>query len=451
MKQITVHKNRILAAIQIICLICLVLIPVNLNADGLTANSAPSTANISTQEWLRAIDAYETKYAKNPNDPNVIKELSNAYNNYGVTLARQGQWEQAEKYLEKALVIRPNSESIKNNLSNVYASHALQLYQAPEDQTYSSYNHAMAKQLVTRALSINIQNINAYLLLGDIEYYNQNMEAAKRAWQQAATLAPNNAQIQKRLNNITREAQVESTMDTQFNMYFIIKIDPEVEKIAPGFNINQALDAARIGVGVDLNYTPTNKIPVIVYTRNDFRETIVDAPDWSGGAFDGKMRLIVTQAKNNVAELKSSIVHEYTHAVIKELTNGNCPRWFNEGVAKYEEYKHGIPPRINILALAYNTNEFIPWDKIDQSIVSKDRNTVILAYQQVFSFVYYLVERYGMNKLNVLLRTLATEQNFDTAFEQVYQTPLATVQNNWRLWVADYISRWAESPVIPVE
>src|SRR5437667_261981 len=144
MHQFTVYKNIIIAIIQIVCLICLFLIPVNLNADGLTVKPIQ---NISPQEWLTTIDEYETKYAD-----------------------------------------------------------------------------------------------------------NQNMDAAKRSWQQAALLMPNNAQIQKRLNNITREAEVESTMDTEFNMYFIIKIDPEVGKIAPGFNVNQALDDARIGVGTDFNY-----------------------------------------------------------------------------------------------------------------------------------------------------------------------------------------------------
>ena len=42
--------------------------------------------------------------------------------------------------------------------------------------------------------------MNGYLLLGDIEYMEQDMSNAQRAWEQAAKLVPENQAVQQRLS-----------------------------------------------------------------------------------------------------------------------------------------------------------------------------------------------------------------------------------------------------------
>jgi hypothetical protein len=104
-----------------------------------------------------------------------------------------------------------------------------------------------------------------------------------------------------------------------------------------------------------------------------------------------------------------------------------------------------------MLALAYNTDQLINWDKINEVIVSPDKNQALLAYQQAFSFVYYIVQRYGMYNINKLLKTLGTGMDFADAFKQVYRVPVTTVQNDWRQWLTGFITNWAEAPVTTYE
>lgn len=433
----TVHKYSRIKLLKVLFLIILLAIPYQLGA---------ATQSQNTENWPPIIKQLEAANQQKPNNQDIISSLANAYNNYGLQLADQKQWIEAQNYLKKAIATDPSNTIIKNNLSSVYFNHGYDLFQNETTTNYTSYNHADSKQLANQALSYNPKNTNAYILLGDIEYANQNMDAAQYAWQQAARLVPDNEDVQNRLAKITREANAEASMDTKYNMYFLIKVDPALQKLA-GFDINETLDTIRTEVSGDLDYKQNFKIPVIVYTVESFKDSIPDAPDWSEGAFDGKLRIILTQYKNNVSLLKSTMVHEYTHAIISQITKNNIPRWFNEGVAKYMEYKYGIPPRINYLALAYTTNNLIPWDEMNTAIISPNKNEAMLAYQQAFNFVYYLVQRYGMSKLNMLLKTLGTELDFAAAVNQVYQVPLETIQNNWRIWLVEYIPQWAEQPI----
>lgn len=403
------------------------------------------SAQENNTDWPKLIQQLEDEQNKQPNDIQIKDSLANAYNNYGLIFANEKQWSQAESYLQKAMATNPSSLAIKKNLSNVYFAHGYDLYENPTTQNYNSYSHTEAKQLANQALALNNKNTNAYILLGDIEYINQDMRKAQAAWQKAAELNPDNQDVKNRLAKITREAETENNMSEKYNAFFIIKVAPELENVQ-GFDINQALNSARIAVANDFNYKQNYKIPVIVYSSQQYQDTLTDAPQWSEGAYDGKLRIIMSKNQKLFKQINSTIIHEYTHAVIADLTNGNIPLWLNEGIAKYEEYRHGVAPLINVLALAYNTDTILPWDKINESFTASNKSEVILAYQQSFSFVYYLVERYGMSKLVALLNELGKNPDFPVVVQQIYQLPIEKLHSNWRLWLTNHIGTWAEAP-----
>jgi tetratricopeptide (TPR) repeat protein len=419
---------------------CLLLLSLNLTAIEFT--QAPPSPDLQ-KDWPTIIAQLEAALNQSPSDQGIISSLANSYNNYGLTLASNKQWSQAEYYVQKGLALVPDSDSMKRNLSNIYFGQAYESYQDQNNQSYESNEHGEAQQLAKKALSIYPKNVNAYLLLGDIEYMNQDMTAAKDAWQQASTLMPDNQQIKERLEKIIREGQTENAMTDRFNSFFIIKIDPDLAAI-PNFDINQSLDTARYGVDGDFNFKPTHKIPVIVYTLDEYRQTLNGAPIWSEGAYDGKIRVILNPDVQKFDRVNSTIVHEYTHAVVGDLTKNTCPRWFNEGIAKYEEYRHGVAPLINILATASTNNSVVDWAIIDQAIVSVNKNEALLAYQQSFTFIYHLIEQYGKEKLIQVLTSLGNKQTFEDAIQTAYGSSIDDLQKNWRTWLTGYVNTWAE-------
>ncbi len=419
--------------------------PINAYADAvMSTDQDPNAASAQLDYWPPVIQKLEAAHGENPLDTQITTSLANAYNNYGVLLAQNKQWRQAEDYMQQAIAISTNPAPIKKNLSNIYFVQANELYAAKTDAAYTRYMHDQVKQLASQAIAQDPTNTNALLLLGDVEYMDQQMTEAQQAWQQAAALLPNNQAVQQRLAQITREATVERNMDRIANPYFNVEIDPSVES-NHYLNVDKILNFAHDSVAPDFEYAVQGVVPVVVYSIEEYHDTMVDAPGWSGAVYDGKIRIPVKPDQTNFQQTTSDVVHEYTHSIVGALTNNNCPRWFNEGLAKYEEYRHGVPPRIYLLAIAYNTNNIIPWADLNKAIVSPDGNTALLAYQQAFSFVYFIVNKYGMHKVVEVLKALGTKEDFDTAIQQVYGVPLTTIENDWHSWLNDFITNWANT------
>lgn len=435
-RRITISNKQF--TFKMICILILWAIPLNVHAD---INTNTPQQSMDSSYWLTQLKELEDLYTKHPDDPKVMEALANAYNNYGVLLAQNQRWNEAVGYVQQALVINPTT-AIRNNLSNIYYEQGLAIYKQTTDSRTDKQN---AKQLANQALEQNPNNVHAYLLLGDIEYMSQNMYAAERAWQKAAQLLPGNVEVQNRLAQIKRETNAETDMNTLFHPKFNIKIDADVSANS-NFNINYILDNAYNKVTPDFNVSVQEQIPVVVYKKQEYQETMTGAPDWSEAAYDTKIRLAIKPDQKNFNQLASDVIHEYTHVLVAKIAKGKCPRWFNEGIAKYEEYKHGIPPRIYMLAIAYNTDQIIPWDNINEALVSRNKQQALIAYQQSFSFVFFLVQRYGMSKIIETLKLLGADVAFDAAISEVYGQELTALQRNWRLWLTDFIINWANVP-----
>jgi hypothetical protein len=103
-----------------------------------------------------------------------------------------------------------------------------------------------------------------------------------------------------------------------------------------------ALERAYADLVQDLGSAPARKITVVVYAERDWRSA-TRAPDWSGGFFDGKVRVPAQGLTGVTPELLSVLKHEMTHAFVFERTQGHAPAWLQEGLAQVEEGRTATP------------------------------------------------------------------------------------------------------------
>ncbi len=449
-KRITIHKiSRVIYLLKILSLIFLLALPMQADADLRTTGTPINAQTTDPNYWPSVIAELEGAHTQAPDDEKIATSLANAYNNYGALLAQGKQWQEAENYLNKALEINPSS-AIKTNLSNVYFAQAQDLYLSHNPQVDQVSMHNNVKQLANKALELDPNNGNAYLLLGDVADMEQQMPEAQANWQRAAALMPNNPNVQNRMREITNETSVEGDMTTVYNPFFLIKVDNAVAQNS-NFNIDRIVQYAHDADAPDYEFLQDDRVPVVVYNKYGSQGVLANVPSWVEAAYDGKIRLRVAPDQTDFHQITSDVVHEYTHAIVAAYAGNNCPRWFNEGLAKYQEFKHGIPPRLFELATAYNSDALIPWDQANTKIIGEDKNVVLLAYQQSFSFIYYIVERYGMQKIITTLKALGANNgkatDFPTVIQNIYGESIDTMQKNWRIWLTDFITRWAEQPL----
>lgn len=98
----------------------------------------------------------------------------------------------------------------------------------------------------------------------------------------------------------------------------------------------QLLEQAYQEIGRTFSYYPDRTILAVLYTDQQFRD-VTQSPAWTKALFDGKIHLPIGGPIENEALLKKVVYHEYTHALVHQLSRGKTPTWLNEGLALYFE------------------------------------------------------------------------------------------------------------------
>lgn len=203
--------------------------------------------------------------------------------------------------------------------------------------------------------------------------------------------------------------------------HFIIKYRPEDENVIR--EVANMFEDSYVAAAEEYNYSSAEKTVVVIYKdQNEFwnyQKSI------QGQAVMGlyNMGTIHVLSPNYYTEQQESsmeffkkngpVLHEYTHKVVDELTDGNIELWLTEGLALYEEYK-------------VNDTEWAPGFEYERYFNSREMREGFMyadevqAYRQSYDMVEYLIDTYGKDKLQLLLSELKSGSNTDDAFLKVY-------------------------------
>lgn len=380
------------------------------------------------EDWPQVIRNLERQSTKREGN----HRLATAYNNYALELATAGRFTVAESQLKKALKIDPQNKRVKKNLSVVLLNHALDIMQ---DRRQSSRGN-QAKSLAQQSLRYDPRAAEAYLLIGDIEYDAQELRYAKNAWEKAKRLNPSVAGLESRMEKLKSEIAVEKPFSRVSNLNFDLRFQNQIDR-STAFDLRGALDRARNEVGRDFNYWPRHRIIVLIYSEQGFAR-VQPGPDWAAGLYDGKIRIPFPSNPAAQATVKATLYHEYTHAVIHDISRGNCPVWLNEGIAEYQEARVR-EPYIGHLRAAMGKGRLIPLTSLDEAFKSRDGEVARLAYQQSYSLVSYLVQRKLFFRIRRALEALGNDQTVEEAFHNEFRLSIPELEKRWRRWLPEFV------------
>ena len=194
----------------------------------------------------------------------------------------------------------------------------------------------------------------------------------------------------------------------------------------------------------DIRVQADTRVLVLVYST---REELRDEFGWSasedamGVYFGGVVRVLSPRAWVNSVDIdvlrerfraEGPLAHEFTHLVLDELTEGNYPRWFSEGVAQYEEYM--VSGYMWIEPGARSQTPFYSYADLDRGF--EDLPDQAKAYRQAFLMVYYLVTQHGWDKVLALVASLQRGTGFGAAMQMTYGFREAELSDQWSTWVS---------------
>lgn len=360
------------------------------------------------------------------------------HSGYGRELMLRGEYEKGLEHLRRAYLLFPLNVTFKRNLAEGYAAYghqffkqkqyeradenfvkAMELY--PEEAVYSllrgicNYHlkkYDVARYELERAGARNTESTEILYYLGLVQYETENRALAIESWERALKLSPGRKEIIDILAKSRKETAVESSMDRGHSSRFDLTFDPGVDT-SFALAILDALESAANQIGAELGLFPEARVPVAIYKRNDFK-TVTDSPDWSGGFYDGKIRLPFGSLKEITPAMRGILFHEYAHVVVFELTRGNCPLWLNEGIAEmFGRMQHNRPmPEFGRAARKGTLADF---RKLESGFSSLSSGDAALAYQQSYALVNYMVTRFGWHRIKQILAGLGGGMTFEGA------------------------------------
>ena len=303
---------------------------------------------------------------------------------------------------------------------------------------------AEAVKTLNEMVKIAPNDLRVYDLLGSLYYKQDQLPEAIFAWKKILEKEPDNARIKSLLEKAQQEQKTHTTFTHESTRHFTIKFEGAENRGLYKFVLD-TLEEAYGEVGRALLFYPTEEIIVFLYTGQQFFD-VTRAPAWSGGVFDGKIRIPAKGFETQLAPLRKTLFHEYVHAVIHQMTdqgvskngekmNASVPVWLHEGVAQYFEpsrNKNEESLLLKALVKQKGKEGVIPLSQLQGSFMGiNDPIVVQVAYSESLSAIQFLVGRFGLWRLKMLIEDLAVKKNIDEAMRSALLTSYGEFESRW--------------------
>ena len=368
-----------------------------------TVDTGPVVRNSSGHELLlrgeyeKGLEQLRELYQLFPLNAAYKRNLAEGYAAFGLHQFKQKRYELADENFVKALELYPDNAGY---------------IQLRGICNYLLKKYDVARYELERSKTIRPDSAETLYYLGLVQFDTDNHLQALELWEQALKLSPGRKEIVELLAKARKENAVESVMDRGHSSRFDLAYDPDIDTTF-ALAILDVLESAANVVGAELGLFPDARVPVGIYKRTDFK-TVTDSPDWSGGVYDGKIRLPFGSLNEITPAMRGVLFHEYAHVIVFELTRGNCPLWLNEGIAEMfgrTQYNRPLPA----LGRAVRDGTLADFKKLEANFSGFSSATAALAYQQSYSLVNYMVTTYGWHRIKQILSGLGSGLSFDQA------------------------------------
>ncbi len=372
------------------------------------------------------------------------------------------RYEQAAETSERALQINPND------------LHALSIGAAA---AACRYDDDEVRRLASRVAAINPRCALFHRTLADALSGIRQYAASEREYFKAIELDPTDANAQAELGMMYmqwgEEAKARDVLDrawaldpfnerTKFTLellemlekfdrveteHFIVKYDAAHD---PGLGEFAATQMEEIYESVtdDYELTPASKTIIEFFpTHRAFGVRITGKP-WihTIGASTGRVIALASprdKARLGPYNIARVLKHEFTHTVTLEATQNRIPHWFTEGLAVYQEDAPRSFHWCELLADAARRDRLFTLESIDWGFIRPQRpDDRQLAYAQSEWMCQYIVERYGYDTLNVMIRRFRRGQTQQQVFIEQLAIEPSAFDDDFQRWARQQAARW---------
>jgi Tfp pilus assembly protein PilF len=346
-------------------------------------------------------------------------QTSDAYFVAGVFEAEHGSPESACRYFEHALSLQPNEASL-------LAWYASSLAEARRYEEAASQAEHLTQ--------VEPNSAQAFRWLAAAQYNADRTRDAVRAWKRALELEPN-PETQRLLERAERELDVEERSNQQESRHFSLRYEGGETSLALQRDLLGTLEDQYQQLKRELDYSPRENIVVTLYTKKQFFD-VTEAPSWSTGLNDGKLRIPIQGVTSMTPELQRVLKHELTHSFIRFMVGDRCPSWLNEGLAQLME-PLSSSAEASVLAGLFEQHKQIPFALLEHPFNGLSEVQAHVAYAESLSALEYLRSRYGMDDVLRILQRVGSGEAPESALRAVTQSDYPDLEKALTAYLED--------------
>ena len=294
------------------------------------------------------------------------------------------------------------------------------------------YSEAVAN--AEHAASMAPGSADAQRLLGLAYYNGDKLREAIAAWQRAQKIQPNDA-VQLYLAKAQREITIEDSFSESQSPHFVLRYQGRRAGFTLGSDLLRTLERQYLELSRELGFAPDSSITVLLYTEKEFFD-VTQAPTWSGGVNDGKLRIPVGDVSGITPKLEQVLKHELTHSFIHFLTRGRCPGWLNEGFAQMMEPKSAAAYN-RALARLFATGKQAPLSQLEGSFTTFSPDQAAVAYTESLAATEYLRSNYGISGLRRMLQLIGDGESGEGALRLITRSNYREFEKS----LAEYLAK----------
>ncbi len=297
-----------------------------------------------------------------------------------------------------------------------------------------------AIEILQKMIKQDPNDLRAYTLLGELHYQNDRLPQAIEAWEKVLEIDPFNEGLKAMLAKAQRERKAHSEFTHEVTRHFRIKFEGSENRDLYK-TVLDTLEEAYNEVGKVLSFYPDHEIIVFLYTEQQFFD-VTRAPAWSGGIFDGKIRVPAKGYEDYLGRLRQILFHEYTHAAIHQMTQpgaskvgrkmaSGVPTWLHEGIAQYME-PDGMQENVDLrLEKWVKQGVFLDLWRLQGSFLGFNTQLAGLAYDESLSAVKFMIDEFSPYSVQKLLTALAQQKDMDEAMREAIFISYEEFQTRW--------------------
>ena len=342
------------------------------------------------------------------------------WNNLGIQLEKDGGTAASVYAFKKASSFDANSPTIHLNLAHAY---------------WELRDPAMTQDFLEKLLALAPNEPFPHLALANLFQERDQLGEAARHLDQAIARADKDPAVQSYLQTVTAKVRgtekSEERLSSRASAHFTVKFDGEADQ-ATWASVLEILEEAYREIGQKFGHFPSKTIVVVLHAKSMF-QSATGSPMWADGLFDPVLGRIQVPAQDALADrawLTRVLRHEFVHALLHDqLGPGGSvvPTWFNEGLAmelsgdRWSELDQMMKQEFTLIPLPLLEGA---WGGL-----SGDAATV--AYLEANSAVHYLIDRFGMPRVQELLARLKARQALSAAMQSQLSLSYEQFQSRW--------------------